>query len=142
MARLTPAQIAEKWARNTSGNIQAFKEGVMSVTEAPGVKAAAQVDRYVEGVRKAAADGTWGEAVAAVPLQEWKQLTSEKGASRISEGVTKAKPKAQRFFDQLIPHTDQVKAAVAQMPKGSESDADARMLAAVRMMRSFKFRRR
>lgn len=142
MAKLTAAQVTEKWARNTQGNIQSFKDGVMAVTESPGQKAAAQVERYKEGVRRAADDGVWGEAVASVPLAEWKQLTAEKGASRITEGVSKAKPKAQRFFEQLLPHAEGVKQAIAQMPKGTDADGDARMLAAVRMMRQFKFRRR
>lgn len=142
MARMTAAQFAEKWARNAQGNVQSYKDGVNAVQEAPGIKAAANADRYVRGVQKSVEDGIWQERVSSVPLAEWKQLTIDKGANRYSDGVSKAKPKMQRFGEQLLQHTEQVKAAIAQMPKGTESDSEARMLAAVRMMRQLRFRRR
>lgn len=142
MAKLTAAQVADKWARNLSNSVPSIKAGVQSVTESPMAKAAAQVDRYKMGVQRAADDGTWAEGLQAVSLEDWKTATAEKGTARIADGVAKAKSKQQRFYDQLLPHTEMVKQTIASMPKGSEADSDARMLAASRMMRQFKFRRR
>ncbi len=142
MAKLTSAQIQEKWSRNLSNAIPSIKAGVQAVTESPTQKAASQVDRYVRGVQEAAQTGTWQEGLNSVTLEDWKMATAEKGTARIADGVAKAKTKMQRFFDQLLPHTDMVRQTISGMPKGTEQDSDARMLAASRLMRQFKFRKR
>ena len=40
MAKVTPQEFAEKWARRTQGATQDYIRGIDRVTEAPGVKAA------------------------------------------------------------------------------------------------------
>lgn len=132
----------QKYLRNAGGAAEAYKAGVRAVTESPTAKAARHPDRYLAGVQRAVDDGRWAERLTAVTLADWQTASVEKGARRLADGVKAAEGKMNDFLGQLLPHTDRVKAAIREMPKGSEADSDARMLEAVRMMRQFRFRRR
>lgn len=142
MPNLNAADVAATWARNMTGSVQKIKAGVAAVTESPMVKAAAQVDRYVSGVQKAAQDGVWQDGLLSVSLEDWKRLTGEKGTQRISAGVTAATPKMEGFLRQLLPHAAAVSREVQALPKGTLEDSIARSNLAIRRMADFKFRRR
>ena len=115
MARVTPEQMAEKWARRTSAASQDYVAGINRVTEAPGVAAAAKQDKYVAGVQEAAASGKWANRVASVSLADWKRLAADKGAGRIAAGVQGAQTKYQRFAREFLPFLDGIVAEVNAM---------------------------
>ena len=141
MAGLTPQEIAEKWKRNLTASIPAYKAGVMAVTVSPMAKAAARQEAYVEGVRKAAESGKWAAGLLSRTKEEWQARTAGAGAERITRGAADATPLVAQFQQQLAPVTARIKAAVDAMPKGSLEDSIARSTAAIRMMSEFKFRK-
>ena len=138
MAKVTPQEAAEKWNRRTKGATADYTRGVQRVTEAPGAKAAAQAERYAEGVRRAVEEGKWQERVAAVSLGEWQSKAVNKGAPRIAAGVEEATSDMTKFMGELLPHIDSGQAQVNAMPKGSIEDSIARATTFMRHMASFK----
>ena len=130
----------DKWKRNTSAAGPSYTAGVMAVTEAPGAKAAAAVDKYEAGVRKAIDEGTFAENSRKVSLQSWQQSASE-GASRLASGVKKGEGKMQKFLGEFLPFAQQVSDQIQSMPSTTESDRDQRMLENARKLRGFKFKK-
>lgn len=141
MAVLTPQEIAEKWKRNVTAAIPSYKAGIMAVTVSPMQKAAAQADRYVEGVRQAAESGKWQAGLLSRTLQDWQQRAAGAGAERITRGAMDAVPAVVQFQTQLAPVVARIKQAVAAMPKGSTEDSIARAATAIRMMKDFSYRK-
>lgn len=103
MKNLTPQQIADKWAANMGGSVEAMKAGINAVTEAPTMKAAAAVDRQVAGVVAAAASGKTQRALQAVSLESWKQAILTKGIGRVATGAAAAKNKMAAFMNEFLP---------------------------------------
>jgi hypothetical protein len=132
----------QKWQRNMTASVPTIKAGVMAVRESPMAKAADRADFYLQRVTDAVQSGKFQAALRSVSLADWQQATAEKGTARITAGVNAAVPKMTQFLGQLLPFTENVKRTIATMPKGGTAEADARMLAAVNMMRQFKFQRR
>lgn len=130
----------DKWKRQMLGAAATIKAGVMAVQVAPGQQAAAAADLWLQRLNDS--KEKFRANVAAVPLAAWQSSMVDKGLPRLTTGVNGAIPKVTAFMTQLIPYTERVKQTIRAMPKGSEADADARMLAAARMMREFKFQRR
>lgn len=136
------AATVDKWKRNMLSSVPTIKAGVMAVTESPTEKAARSADLYVQKVQEAVATGRFQQGLRSVSLADWQQATAEKGTQRISQGVTAAVPKVNAFMQQLLPFTENVKRTIANMPKGTPEQADARVMAAIQMMRQFKFQKR
>ena len=141
MSTLSPQEIADKWKRNTTAAIPSYKSGVMAVTVSPMQKAAAQSERYVEGVRKSVESGKWQAGLLGRTLQDWQARTAGAGAERIARGAMDAVPAVVSFQTQLAPVVARIKQAVAQMPKGTVEDSIARSAAAIRMMKEFSYRK-
>jgi glycerol kinase len=123
---LTPQQGAAKWAANTSNAMQAFKDGVNSVTVSPMAKAAQALDRYLSGVQQAVSSGKMAAALNAGTVDTWKQAMLTKGAARISGGVQAATPKMVAFNTVWYPYEQALSDRIAGMPKGSVADSQAR----------------
>ena len=87
-------------------------------------------------------DGRYQAGLRAVSMGDWQTACTEKGAPRLASGVAAAKPKMADFLAQLLPKTDEVKRAIAKMPKGSLEDSKQRAMAAIDMMSKFKFIKR
>jgi len=107
MAGQTPDQIAAAWSSRLAGSTQKIKDGVASVTVAPGQAAARQKSVWQQNT-SAAAD-KWAQRTAAVPLADWQTAMSEKGAQRVASGAAAAQPKFAAFMGQLLPHIASVK---------------------------------
>lgn len=137
-----PSDVVAKWTRNMQGSIPTIKAGVMAVTASPMEAAAQAADRYAAGVQQAVQSGTYQAGLRSVSLADWQDATANKGTARINAGVQAAQTKMTNFMNQLLPFTARVKQTIGAMPKGQPADSDARMLAAVNMMRQFKFQRR
>lgn len=131
----------EKWKRNTAAAGPSYTAGVMSVTEAPGAKAARAVDKYAAGVTRAVEDGTFAQNSAAVTLQSW-QASAADGAKRLAAGVQKGEGKMQQFMDQFLPFAQSVSDQVQSMPSATEADRDQRMLENANRLRKFRFKKR
>lgn len=136
MARVTPAQAAEKWKTRLSGATTEIKNGVMAVSVAPGVKAAAAKQAYLAGVQ-AKAD-KWARNVSAITLQQWQQKMVDVGIGRIASGAAANHFKVEAFMGEFLPYMDAVSARVRAMPKNSLEDSIARMAETVRAAAKFQ----
>ncbi len=134
--------VAQKWVRSMQGATQSMRDGVQSVTEAPGVRAAASVDLYKQKVMEAADSGKYADGCRSVSLEDWRRAYLEKGLQRVGTGATAAQTKQEAFFSWLLPIAEASKADVASMPKGTLEDSKARMLRNMENMSRAKYRRR
>lgn len=142
MAKVTPQEYAEKWARRLRGATEDIRRGVENVTEAPGEKAAASQDALLQNFVESVNSGLWASRVRSVSLQDWKAATLEKGIARIPQGVDAAQPKMARIAAELLPAVDAAAAAARALPKVTLEDSIQRMTTFVREMHRLAPRRR
>lgn len=138
MPRITPEEFQEKHARRLKASLEDIRAGVEKVTEAPGKKAAAKVDKMRARLIAKIDDGTWAKNVAKVSLEDWKTKMSEKGIGRIPDGIDGAKEKVVNFAGQLLPYIDEGLAKVEKLPDLTLEDSINRMTTMVRHMAKFK----
>lgn len=86
----TPQDVATKWKSNFGAAGQAWANGISRVDRAPGLDAAAAVDRYVSGVQNNAQK--FASRVGAVTLQQW-QAAANAAQGRLAQGATKGEQK-------------------------------------------------
>lgn len=99
----TAAQAASNWAQGMAGSTAKLQAGIQAVSESPMEKAANAKDRYVAGVNRAAADGSYESGLRAVSLQQWKEAALNKGVARVAAGAQQAKGKMQSFMEKFLP---------------------------------------
>ena len=116
MVKMSPSEYSDKWGRNLKGSTEDIRRGVERVTDAPGVKAAAKVEKMKTNLLKSIDDGTWASRVAGVSLAEWKEQTLKKGIQRISQGVDGAGGKMQDFATEFFPHLEEGQRKIEGMP--------------------------
>ena len=138
MAKLTPAEMAEKWARNLSGATVDIRRGVERVTESPTEKAAAAQEKMLQRLTDRVNDGTWAARLRGVSLQEWKDKMLVVGVGRITAGVQAAAPKMTAFASELLSFEDTLKARIDGMPDVTLEDSIARATAWIRGMSEFR----
>ncbi len=134
----TKERAAAKWARNLKAATGEIRIGVEAVTESPMLKAAAAVDKYAEGVRRAVESGKYVARLQATPLALWKTNTLDKGIGRIAAGVDAADSKVEAFFGELLPFQDSLKNTVNNMPDVTLEDSIQRMTTWARGMSEFR----
>lgn len=126
---LDPQAVAEKWARNLGNAGQDIQAGVQAVTQAPGAKAAANVQGWIAGVQRS--QQKWATNVARVTLPEWQNAMITKGLPRIASGAQAAQPKMATFLTSFLPHVERVAQQVRAMPKGGLQNGIARAVAQI-----------
>ena len=139
MPKLTPQEAREKYARRLKGSLEDVRRGVERVSEAPGVKAAAKVDKLRERWLQAIESGKWQRRVASVSLEEWRRLMLQKGVPRIAQGVDEASQKMEKFFQALFEHQERLQREIENMPDLTLEDSIQRMVAWVRGMANFRY---
>jgi len=130
-----PVAVATKWSRNLAGATQSITDGVNSVTQAPGAKAAAQVTVWLS--RLQAAQDKWVRNTSAVTLQQWQNAMITKGIPRIASGATAAIPKMTQFMQQWLPFVDAGAQQVRAMPNATIEDGILRAVAQIRYNATF-----
>ena len=138
MVKVNATEFQEKWARRLKGSLEDIKRGVDKVTEAPGVKAAAKVDKLKAKWLAKIEDGTWAKQVAAVSLDEWKRLFKDKVSARLSSGVDGAEKKVTAFAEKLLSFEDSLQTKVKRMPDLTIEDSVSRATEWIRGMSKFK----
>lgn len=128
---ITAAQWLSKWGTNLNGAVNNgfVKQGVMAVTQAPGVAAAAAADRMASGVAQAVSSGKWQRAVSGVSLTDWQNAMINKGAPRIAAGVTQAQQTKTQTITALLSAVSASQASIASLPKGGLQQGIARATA-------------
>lgn len=131
------ANILAKWKRNASGATAALTAGVQAVTVAPTQLAAAQVQKYLSNVQQAVASGKYVNSLQAVSLQDWQNAMTGKGVTNYSNGVNNISPKAQKAMADQQNYAATVSQQIASMPNVTDTDAENRAVAAIRLMRQY-----
>lgn len=139
---MTAEQIAEKQVRRAQGATQDYKNGVNSVKEAPGKKAAEAVDRYAAGIQKAIADGSYVDGCNSVSLSDWQARTVNKGAANYAPGIVAAQQTIADFHQQRAQAQASIDAELQSMPRGDLETNLQRAMTQMRRMGEFKFKKR
>jgi hypothetical protein len=124
-----PAAVAQKWSRNLGNATQDIQAGVQAVTQAPGAKAAANVQGWIAGVQRS--QQKWATNVGRVSLASWQNDMITKGLPRIASGASAAEPKMASFMTSFLPHVERVAQQVRAMPKGGLQNGIARAVAQI-----------
>lgn len=131
----TPTQVADKWAQRMSASSQQIADGVNRVTQAPGAKAAAAKNLWLQ--RLTAKADHWAARVGSVTVDQWKAATIA-GIPRIAQGAQAKKGKVEAFMGQLLPYIEAGQGKIASMPKGDINASMARANAWMQYMANFK----
>ena len=132
-----PAAILAKWKRNAGNAVADMQAGVRAVTVSPTAKAAAAIPKFLAGVQDAVSSGRMANALNAVSLPEWQAAMLDKGARNYATGVGAISPAAQRRMADQQAYADQVSQQIQAMPNSTEAEAEARAIAAMRLMREY-----
>lgn len=126
MPKLTAEQSYEKWNRNLSNAVADVKAGVDRVSESPMAKAAANEDKWFQGLQKARSSGKFKRGLLNVTLEAWKAKTRDVGADRIPAGAAAAEEKSVKFYSKLLPFEAKLQAEVDKMPNVTIQDSVSR----------------
>jgi hypothetical protein len=128
--KITPDDATAKWAQRLSGATAEITAGIQRVTEAPGMKAAAKKQKWIQAVQ--ASQDKWERNVRAVSLETWKSLFLAVGVPRIAQGAQAKQGKYTAFARQFFPYLEQGVQRVSAMP---DTTFEERINKAVAMMR-------
>ena len=140
--KITPKESAALWAERLGGATARIALGVERVSEAPGQKAAAAVDKMRANINAALDSGRWESEVARVTLPEWKKAMLEKGVPRIRSGATAAIPEVEAFATALFVKIESEQSKLEGMPSISLQDNVTRMVQFVTGMAEFTWKGR
>lgn len=119
---------AKNWEAKMQTSSQAYQDGINAVTESPMEKAAAAVNKYVEGVQRSAANGKYASKLRDVSTQDWKKAATAK-ASRLADGARAASDKVNKFWQSFGPFQEQVAERVRSMPNNTIQERIQRAVA-------------
>lgn len=127
-------QSIEKWKRQMAQAGEAVKQGVQTTTESPGVRAAAQKEKYGRNVMESLNNGTYERGQLSYSLQDWQQSMTGKGIGNMINGASKLDARATRALQEQLEAANQVAAQVAGMPTGTLEEGIAKAAATIRLM--------
>lgn len=114
MAKMSPTELAAKWAQKYGASSEAYKAGIAKVQDNPAQAAIAAQDRMVAGFNDAVSSGRWAAGLNKVSLQSWKQAATEKGAPAIAAAARIGQDKVMRAEQTMGPIRDSI---VASLPE-------------------------
>lgn len=135
MVRVDPQAGADKWAQNLGASTQHIAAGIDRVTSAPGQKAAAAKQKWLQ--KTTSSVDKFANNVAAVSLQSW-QASAKDGVNRVASGANSKKSKMAAFNAEFYAHLDRGAAAIGSMPTNSLEDGIAKASAQIRHNANFK----
>lgn len=130
--RVSAEQAAERWARGVQQGGQKMQEGIERVTQAPGQKAAAKAQKWLQATVDAAPK--WQRNVARVGLEEWKESMRTLGVSRAAAGAAAKEGKMANALQPVFSYMNGVLARVDAMPDTTLEDRIAKSAAYQREM--------
>jgi len=104
-----PREVAAKWKQRASSASQDWENGIMRVTEAPGIKAAAAEDKMLRNFTEAITSGRWREKVSSVTLADWQRKCKDKGKANYQTGIAAGEDKMAAAMADLLPQIEQIK---------------------------------
>jgi len=140
MARMTPEDFADKLIRRGSAAVEDYKKGVAEVTTAPTALAVKKLDKMRQRFLDSMDSGKVKRRMEGVSLEDWRNATLTKGASRIASGLTASKDKIVDFAAEFLPFQEAIVGKSSAMPDTTLEDSINRMIYVVR--ETAKFQRR
>lgn len=134
--RVSPQDATTKWVNRLSGATQEITAGINRVTEAPGARAAAKKQKWIQAVQ--ASQDKWERNVRAVSLEKWKDLFLKVGVPRIAQGAQAKQSKFTEFANQFFPYLEQGVQKVANMPDTTFEDRIQKAVAMMQHNHAFK----
>jgi hypothetical protein len=134
--RVSPQEAATKWKERLSAATGEIERGVAKVTVAPGMAAAAQMQKYLNGVTENAQK--WRTNVSKVSLAEWQESMKNVGIPRISQGAAAKVGKVEQFQAEFQPHLEAVMKQVNSMPSTTQAQRIQRAVAMMEGNAKFK----
>ena len=134
--RVSPQDATTKWVNRLGGATADIQAGIDRVTEAPGMKAAAKQQKWLQAVQGSA--DKWKRNVSAVSLEQWKALFKSVGVPRIAQGAQAKQSKYTAFAQQFFPHLAQGISRVSAMPDTTFEERIQRSVAMMRHNHEFK----
>ena len=122
MARVTPAQYAEKLIRRGQAAAQDYSAGISGVSSSPMAEAAKKLDKAGANYQAAISSGLMARRLNAVTLESWKKSALEKGASRYGPGWAASKDTMVAFATDFLPFQDSIVQKAKAMPDYSLAD--------------------
>jgi hypothetical protein len=136
MPKVSPQEGAAKWNNRMKVAISDMERGASRVSTAPGQLAAAKQQKWLQNIQAAA--GRWRDAVASVPLEEWRTAYVQKGLPRVSGGVDLGQAKLQRVNESLYAHIAAGEEMVRKMPDLTLQDSVQRAARFIEHMAKFR----
>lgn len=115
MAKLDATGYLDKWGKRLNAATPEMTQGVKNVTQAPGVKAAAQADYWIQRINES--KQVWAKAVASVSLADWQDAMINKGIGRIAAGVAQAQKTKVAAIEKLLNAVDKSTSSIQSMPR-------------------------
>lgn len=137
MAMKNATDVAMQWLRGMQNATQKITAGVDAVTEAPGKKAAAQKDKYLQGVQ--ANVDKWAANTAAVSLAEWQKTMKDIGIPRVAQGAQAKTDRVEAFMQFFLPKVNAIQNQIKAMPSNTLEARKQRMLANFDAMSKIKY---
>lgn len=134
--RVSPEQGSQKWQTRLSGATTEIQNGIDRVTQAPGQKAAAKRQKWLQNVQ--ASQDKWARNVSAVSLEDWKNFFKNVGVPRIAQGAQAKQGKYTAFAQQFYPFLDRGIQQIEGMPDTTFEERVQRAVAMMRHNRNFK----
>lgn len=130
--------VAAKWATRTSAASQDYVDGVTNTEKDPTALAIAAIPRMRARVIDAIDSGKVAAGLRRVGKGGWIAAVQAKGGPAFSAGVQAAEGKVAQAFAPLLAFESNLQRQVQAMPANTDAEREAKMLAWVRGMRTYK----
>lgn len=141
MARVTPAQFADKLIRRGQAAAGDYTAGVNGVTVSPTAEAAKKLEKAAQNFQEAVTSGRMARRLQSVSLEDWKRAAAEKGSARYGPGLAASRDKMVAFAQDFLPFQDSIVAKAKTMPDYSLQDSINRAVFVMTETAKFKDRR-
>jgi hypothetical protein len=118
---MSPAKVADKWARRTASAGQDYEEGAIASASRWVAAAAASEGLYKQGVSDAMAKGSYSKGIQAAGAASFAEGVKDVGASRYAQGAAGA---TQDFASGIAPVLEVISRTdlPPRGPRGSEGN--------------------
>ena len=106
-------QIVARWVQNGTAGATKYKDNINALVENPLQKAAASGAKYLANIQASEAAGKRAAGLEAYGFDNWKRVTTSKGALRLGQGMSESQDRYMAAMNRLLPFIDQT---VANLP--------------------------
>lgn len=131
---ISAEELAEKQVTNASNAAATWLKNVKRPRREPIKAALAAAEKRRNKVLESLESHKWEKAMGKVDENAMYQVIDAIGAEGYRKGVTARKAKVLKVAQELVPMVTALKARIEQMPDATDSDREARLLAARRGM--------